>query len=510
MEEDKKTIENEKPKKEETKTEDVSKETKASTEANPKKKSKGPLIAIIVVIVAIIIGAIAGAVYFICFSAKEIDLTKYISVTYDGFNGHGEVDTIEINQKELNKFLDDSSLSRKFKNKIELEVENTEYLKNGDNLKVKASISSSWLEEHKLKIKDKSITIKVSGLEEASTIDLSKYVELEYNGFNKHATATVKLSDDLKDEFESSSVYSSFVNNLKCEIEDVDTLKNGDKVEVSFNISDSWLEEHGIKLKKDTATVEVEGLKDADEVDVFQDINISVSGMSPSLKVSVSTNSKDEFIKTVKYEASKSDGLSNNDKITIKAVSWDEDMAKEKGIAVKNTEMEYTVTGQGFYIYKTSELTGTTLESLKTKLLDQARSCANEDDGGYVRDNTDYKHVELGVDYDWGGEKRKSDITVGEPQLMALYLLTNKDTTDNPINKVIGIYKVGFTSAISQTTYDWYFTVTAENVSAKSDGTLTENAKYSASGRSGNDQTSAYNEYVDSEKGYFDVESISF
>ena len=68
-------------------------------------------------------------------------------------------------------------------------------------------------------------------------------------------------------------------------------------------------------------------------------------------------NSQDEFIKTVKFSASKTSGIANGDTITITATSWDEDMADEKNYAVQKETMEYKVENQAAYVFKPSEIT---------------------------------------------------------------------------------------------------------------------------------------------------------
>ena len=194
-----------------SKTETKSEEAKS--EKNKKKNGKFKAI-FIIILIAIIIGAIFAVVYHLFLAPKEIDLSKYLTIKYDGYNNYA-IAEIEINEKDLNNYLKDSDTTKRFIKKVNLEINDNENLSNGKNLEIEASISDDWLKENKLRIKDKKIKLQVQGLEDSSIIDLSKYIEAEYSGYNKFATAKVSLSDSLKDEFEDSKLYDEFVKNVK-------------------------------------------------------------------------------------------------------------------------------------------------------------------------------------------------------------------------------------------------------------------------------------------------------
>lgn len=499
-------------KKEETidssKTEETAKEAKVEKDTETKKRKGASKKVVIIVLVLIIIAFLGVGGYLLFLAPKNLDMSKYIKVTYDGYNEHATA-TVEIDTKALGEFLDDKSLAKKFAKKAELKIENEAVdLANGDELEIEIDISSSWLENNRLKLKDKDVKIQVQGLDGADVIDMSKYLEVEYEGFNKDATAKVTISKSLKDDLRESSLYSSFVQNASLEIKDNENLANGDKLEVTISLPTTWLEENGLEIKESKVKIEVKGLEEATEVDVFKDININISGMSPNLKVSVTTNSTDEFVRTVKFTASKTSGLSNGEKITITASDWDEEMAKTKKLVLKSKTMDYTISGQAAYISKTSELTETVLNSIKTKFIEKARSAANEDDGAVIRDYTDYKYSAIIKDNYYANEE---DLTIGEPTIMSLYLLTKKeDAYSDDINMVIGIVRVPFTSKSTGVTYNWYFTVKAKNVSVTADGVISENAVYDTTKHSGEDEERAYTNHVNSEKDDYNVDKVSF
>ena len=473
-----------------------------------KKKKSGLKLTFIVIILAIIIGCIGALVYTLKFASKTIDLSEYLNIEYEGFNGNATA-TIEIDNKSLSDKID-SSIAKKLVKKAELEIENNENLSNGDELKVKISIPSKFLEENKLKLKDTKIKITVEGLEDTSKIDLSKYITLEYEGYNKYATAKASFDEKaLKKDFDSS-IAKEFIDQASLSIKNNSKLENNKDVEINISIPDSWLKKNGLELKSNTIKIKVEGLKEATEIDGFSGMKVDITGMSPNLNLSVSNTSTDEFIKTIIYTPEKTSGISNNDTVKINITSFDEKMAKEKGYVLKETSTNYKVENQAAYVYNLSEITPDVKEQIKSSYIEKAKAKATEIDWGderakeKIRYYTDYTYVDL------GDSNINQDLSIGNPEITALYLLTNKDNSKTYLdtNKIIGIIKIPYTSNINGVTYNWYITVTGSNFSLKSDGSISDNTVYESTTEYGESQEKAYSTYLDSQKSNYNVESI--
>ena len=469
-----------------------------------KKKHTKLLVASISLIVAVIVAVIL----FFAFKTKTIDLSKCFSIKYEGYNGHATA-YIEFDEKALKKEIDDSSIAKSFIKKLEYEVENVKDLSNGDELVIKVKISSSFLKENKLKLKDNTLKITVTGIEEPISIDMSKYIKVEYTGFNKHATAKITLDEDkMKNELDYD-IYSKLRGSITLTVNNNENLSNNDEIEVKLNIDDYYFEKIGINLESNTVKLKVEGLKDAKEVDAFKDIKIDLTGMSPNINVSISNNSEDEFLKTVRYKASKTSGIANGETITITAVEWDEELADEKGVTLKETEMKYTVEGQSAYIFNKSEITDSVKNELKTIFVSKATSKSNEKYSAYNSDNlkwqlqkqTDYQYIDVDTD---------KDLSFGTPEVMSMYLLTKKDNTNvREINIITAIVKVPCKSAKAGVTYNWYVTIQASNASLKEDGTISDNTEYTINVAYGKDEEQAYEKYINDYKNNYNVDRIS-
>ena len=210
----KKTSSEENVKKSETKKEVSKKEE--NSEKKPKKKMGTFKKSIIIILVVVILCAIGSLIYFLGFAPRAIDLSKYISLDYEGFDGRATV-TATANEEALNDYLKDDDLARRFASRIEenMTLSETEDLSNGDEIEIKVKISSSWLKENRLKLENDTIKIKVSGIEEAGTLDIADYIDVEYTGFNGYATAEVSIDKvKLEKAIDDENLASQIANKI--------------------------------------------------------------------------------------------------------------------------------------------------------------------------------------------------------------------------------------------------------------------------------------------------------
>lgn len=502
---------------EETKIDKKDTNQKVSENENKENPSKKKHTKLIVSSLIAVVAIVVALVLWLVLKTKTIDLSEYLKVKYSGFNGHATA-SLEIDEKALKSKIDDSSVTKKFIEKLEYKIENNKDLSNGDELVIKVKISSSFLKDNKLKLKDTTIKIKVEGIEEALSVDMSKYIKLEYKGFNKHATAKIALDEDKMKEDLGEDIAKKLKDRLVLNISNNEELENDDEVEIKISRravdSDGYyFEDIGVNLVSDVVKIKVEGLKDGKEIDAFKDIKVDFSGMSPNINVSISNNSEDEFLKTVEYKASKTSGIANGETITITAIKWDEEMAQEKEVTLKETKKEYKVEGQSAYIFSKSEITNDVKTELKSIFVSKATSKANEEYVGYdsenlrnqLYDNTDYKYSGVST-----YKEIDKDLSIGTPEVVSMYLLTKKpEMSFNTINKIVGIVKVPCKSAKTGATYNWYVTIEAENASLKEDGAVSDNTNYVINARDGKDEEKAYQTYVNDKKNGFNVDKIS-
>ena len=277
--------------------EEIKKEKAVDSTKKPKKKHTSLVVSIIIIILAIICGIVLGVLYVLKFSKTEIDLAKYVTIEFEGYEGYAsfDEDDLIIDEKGLKKVLEDKKLAQKFAEKLidKATVKENEALENGDEIEVKFKISESWLKENKIKLASDTIKIKVKDLEEASSVDLFKDLEFSYSGISPDLT--LSLTNNSEDNFIKNKVTFTMEKDKDTKSSySLYDIANGDKITVTATYSESDLESAGYVVAKDEYTFTVKGQAEyvTDAKDITTDIKDSISKdmLSKSKSIADSSN----------------------------------------------------------------------------------------------------------------------------------------------------------------------------------------------------------------------------
>lgn len=214
------------------------------------------------------------------------------------------------------------------------------------------------------------------------TIKLSDYYEVTYEGGNGYGKAHVHIKyDELEaaiceikdisyDGISYWNVVEAVEGYIEAEISPQENLKNGDNIEVTFDIPNEKFIK-GVRIKADSEKVKVEGLETYKEItdeELFKDVEVIFKNYSPFLLASVENKSNDEFLKTVNYSVENSGEISNGDTITIEATWNDSDADKSKYVVVASGKKKIKVEGQEEYILNKEMITDDMLKQIKAKV----------------------------------------------------------------------------------------------------------------------------------------------
>lgn len=259
----------------------------------------------------LIIGAFIAIVLILNLS-NRIDLTKYIDVTVDGYNGYGRV-TYEIDtEKMLNEIYKVDSIGELSSAKdiqtlsqlsnVTFDVDGSiKNVSNGDKVTIKIKNLEAIQKKTGLSFNgNDTIEYTVEGLEEPSSFSANDIFEASFVGFNGAGCVELTINDDkLPFNMKSSWGNSITVNdyyylNIKTS-ENEGKLSNGDEFKVTLaeddNLSDSLLSEYGMYIDSNTEAVfTVSGLEEAEEFDIFQYVEIKASGVDGSANLTYHWN----------------------------------------------------------------------------------------------------------------------------------------------------------------------------------------------------------------------------
>lgn len=251
------------------------------------------------------------------------------------------------------------------------------------------------------------------------TIDLDKYTTVTYEGYDGYGTASVnvdwskieedykgkiKFTKDANDKFKAlfgdsgismddlygpEEILELYIN---YDIDKTDELKNGDTVNLKWDINESYSEGINVKVKAEDKEFKVQDLKEVKTKDIFKDLEVSFSGIAPDGTLSYNYTGKD--LDTYNFIADNSYNLSNGDKvkITLKIENMS-DFADKNGYLPKEMEKEYTVSGLAEYVTKISEVSDNAKEYMKGEaddIITAWTASSKDDDSAHVVTASEY------------------------------------------------------------------------------------------------------------------------
>ena len=263
-------------------------------------------------------------------------------------------------------------------------------------------------------------------------VDLIDLVEVEFTGLDTQgrATATIQagaieelatavlgeMPDDLQDRLaylEEASRLSNVIEGV--ELSQKEGLQNGDKVTATLLYDEEEAEEQGFRLKETEKEFTVSGLREAEPLDLFQGIDIQLSGASPRGRVTLSrSEDAHDFLQKVSYQAEPYENLKNGDEVTITA-TYNKNRAEQAGYLVESDTYTFTVEGLDEMLTDISQLDADTAAAIHQDATDllQARLAANDYD--MMKD----------VNGGWVSFFSR-DLEYGDPSFATAYLLTSK------------------------------------------------------------------------------------
>lgn len=227
-------------------------------------------------------------------------------------------------------------------------------------------------------------------------INVEEFIKISYSGYDGYAKANAYLDEDGLygaimeakgskeldlDELDSiealfnSELISDYYDLWKCiDLIDLDispniNLSNGDDIKVDISYDNEKAKEHKIKFTGKSVSETVKELKAVAQINPFNDLAVSFSGISPNGYLEYYYVGDNSYIGTYSFYVDKRDSLKNGDIITISIDFSDEDTLYN-GYVLSQKEKQYVVEGLEEYIDSYSDLPSDFLEELKKEAQD--------------------------------------------------------------------------------------------------------------------------------------------
>ena len=355
---------------------------------------------------------------------------------------------------------------------IKAKLDKEKDLKNGDKIKVTVEYDADLLKENKIKLTNTSFEIEVKNLEEGIDFDPfdEKYLKVTFDGMDGEGSMTVESTSE-----RPSGVFYDY--------DWYGGLSNGDKVTVTAEVylteagSAFYFESDGkyyiVKNKDDLKKeFEVSGLKELEEIDVFENIAFTYDRGTPFLRVrDIDNDNMDKLIvDNVSFYLENADSLKVGDKFTVKAYSYS---LKSEGYKIKGE-----VDSDG---YVTKEFTVDDTMPAYVTADNGAVAYVSEDFSDIISDHeTDIKTKLQGTSASWlwdstnvsyKGKVDRVDSMVLKDVYVGFTSKNNYSNVSGYVSRVYGLYEIKVTTTDEEeSSATLYAVIYLENVISGNDG----------------------------------------
>ena len=293
-------------------------------------------------------------------------------------------------------------------------------------------------------------------------INLNDYLSVTMTGYDTMGQASYTLDGEtmLKDNAEAfgldekstvldaAKVWTDVSSYLHGDLDKTEDLSNGEVIHFKWENGDmSALEDsYKVKLVGTDYDITVSGLTDVQEVNPFEYVTVSFSGIAPNGQGSA--RSKPDAPVNLNFQMSKESGLKNGDTVTVSVVypNGDEMYYKRNGYIFTETSKQYTVDKLDGYAEKIADIPADASGKMDSDAQDKFKA--------YVA-------------YNWNNPDSLKEI-----KLLGNYFLTPKDSSAyiQDHNRLIFVYEISTTDGLS-----YYYYTTYKNIMLLADGTCSMN-----------------------------------
>ena len=291
-------------------------------------------------------------------------------------------------------------------------------------------------------------------------VDVMAGIEVEFSGVDGYGTARItdkdaweeeafeaagikeKLDADSEEVIEATQAAFVIEEAVRFEISPTENLSNGDVVTVTAVLDNESVEDYKIAFIGDKKTFTVEGLKEVEQIDLFDGVTVEFEGFAPYVKASINDKHTNSDI-YVTYSLDRSENLTMGDTVTITA-EYDEESLLQKGYMAEESMKEFVVDECDRYV--------TALEEIPEDMIGKMNKQFDDAFRAYVAK-------------DWDNPETLSSI-----EHIGNYLLTAKEGANvGDKNICYGIYKISVIT--EEEDFEYYSYCRFKNIIILKDGT---------------------------------------
>lgn len=300
-------------------------------------------------------------------------------------------------------------------------------------------------------------------------------MDAEVRGYNGHGLLALtvnpeklaELKEEIEDELEDADAdydedrLANLISSLSFVCEENDELSNGDVLTIRTSYDVKTAEKLDVAFTPEDFTYTVSGMITAEEIDPFENLEVSFSGVAPKGVVNINPNKCSSFVQnyvSFSIEGNENSVFSNGDEITI-ITDFNMYYSEDPKAPVVLSVLEKTYTVSGLDIYP-SDLSKLDLTEVLSDMYDTANTYVIEEVYSTSHFNGNYVSTDPEI----------GDLSITPHEMVYLQPKTNSGET----NKLIIVYKVSFNAYDSGRSEDVVTYIAVEYVGFATDAAMME------------------------------------
>ncbi len=217
------------------------------------------------------------------------------------------------------------------------------------------------------------ITLAIS-FANRNKINIKGYINIEYKGADKYATAMCHVDTDklykamagnVRD-MEKLSAYRELAESVTALVNDKD-ISNGQNITVNVSFDEDKAQKAGIQFNDTSYIVKASGISTGKVISLFENVEVVFAGMSPEAYVKVTNKWDDEYLGSIEFKSDKNSQIALGDVIRITCSATDEELGQH-GYIASQLYLDYKVDKLNSYAQIT-DIDKNVLNSLSTEAM---------------------------------------------------------------------------------------------------------------------------------------------
>lgn len=206
-------------------------------------------------------------------------------------------------------------------------------------------------------------------------VNISDYIKVTYAGLQSRGKAKCQVdTDKLYVQLAGEEKNAVVLAKLKTVIDSISietngtNLSNGDSLSINVSYDKDLAKKVGCNFHKLKYNVKVNGLGEGKTIDIFENIEVIVAGISPEAYANISNKWTDDYLKNISFSIENPTNISKGDVVIVNCNASEDEMM-EHGYIVQSDTKEFKVDKVNSYLSDVSQIDMQLLKAIESEAI---------------------------------------------------------------------------------------------------------------------------------------------